>query len=693
MAAASIWFFRQRSAAGVLPLSSYVDASRCTSCHSDISHSYHQIGMAQTFSTIDGITPIEDYERNNQFFHSSSGRYYQMQRRGKQVFQRRYELDAKGRQVNVFEQEVTYAIGSGNHARTYLHRSESGELNELPVTWYTQEKRWDMSPGFDNANPADFTRLVDDRCLFCHNAYPAANGSLAQGIDCQRCHGPGSRHLELAASGNAAGQDIRAAIVNPARLSSERQMDVCMQCHLETTSTDLPSMLRRFDRAVNSFRPGEALTSYVVQFDEAPGTGRPEKFEIVNQAYRLRRSACFLKSAGKLTCTSCHNPHQAARGESAVRGYRKVCVGCHPRVTGPAHPGLQDSNCVTCHMPAQRTEDAVHVVMTDHFIQRRPASADRTRLSPENGVHAKGTPALYYPAQLPAEERDLYLGVALVTNAAARAQGIQMLEHQLNAKTPAKALAVLGEGYLAEGNASGAITMFRQALAKDAGLAKARYNLAEALAASGQIDEAVAEYNEAIRTQPGLAETEYALGNVLVKAGKPSDAVEHYRNAIRSRPTYPEAHNNLGNLYSEQRNLEKAEEELTEALRIDPGFAEAHNNLARVLASEHRLAEAMDHLRRAAALKPNFLEARYNLAKLLVESGSMDSAVEEYRRLIAIQPGFIAAHLSLGQALGDTGRLDAAIAEFQEVLHLQPDHAEARRNLEMALALKREGRR
>ena len=56
-----------------------------------------------------------------------------MTRRGGRVFQRRYELDASGAEVNSFELEATYAIGSGNHARTYLSRSESGELIELPV--------------------------------------------------------------------------------------------------------------------------------------------------------------------------------------------------------------------------------------------------------------------------------------------------------------------------------------------------------------------------------------------------------------------------------------------------------------------------------------------------------------------------------------------------------------------------------
>lgn len=670
-----------------------MDARRCAPCHSDIHDSYQHVEMAHSFGAIDRVPAIEDYERKNQFFHPASGRYYQMQRRGKQFFQRRYELDSKGKEANVFEQEVTYAIGSGNHARTYLHRSENGELTELPVTWYSQEKRWGMSPGFDNPKPADFTRLVDDRCLFCHNAYPAPDGTLAEGIDCQRCHGPGSRHIELAASGKAARADIMAAIVNPTKLNAERQMDVCMQCHLETTSAELPSMVRRFERGINSFRPGEALTAYVVQFDEAPGTGRADKFEIVNQAYRLRQSACFLKSAGKITCTSCHNPHRAARGDAGVLGYRKVCVSCHARAASASHPSLQDSNCVSCHMPSRRTDDAVHVVMTDHLIQSRPPSAGLTRPLSENNGHPLGTPVLYYPEQLPASERDLYLGVALITNAADRRRGIQMLESQIHADSPAKAVAVLGEGYLAEGNTTSAIATFRQALAKDPGLSKARYNLGEALSASGQTGLAVAEYKDAIRTHPGFAEAEYTLGNLLVKTGAPDDAAEHYRNAIRARRAYPEAHGNLGNLYSEQGNLQKAQEELEEALRIDPAFAEGHNNLARVLAAEHRLPEAMGHLRRAAALDPNYVEARYNLARLLQETGAMDAAIAEYRRALAIQPTFVAAHLTLGQALGDTGKLDAAIAEFQEALRLQPDQAEARRNLEMALALKSGGGR
>src|SRR5205807_140107 len=81
------------------------------------------------------------------------------------------------------------------------------------------------------------TRAIAHECMSCHNAHPkipAANreeGAEAkylapppEGIDCQRCHGPSLQHV--ATSG-------KASIVNPRRLAPDRELDICMQCHLE----------------------------------------------------------------------------------------------------------------------------------------------------------------------------------------------------------------------------------------------------------------------------------------------------------------------------------------------------------------------------------------------------------------------------------------------------------------------------
>ena len=304
------------------------------------------------------------------------------------------------------------------------------------MAWYAEKGGyWAMNPGYDRPDHDGFRRPITYDCMFCHNAYPEIPagheqpfaqpvyaGALPEGIDCQRCHGPGSRHAQLAATAGARREDIRNAIVNPSRLSAERQMEVCMVCHLETTSFPLPNAIQRYERGPFSYRPGEPMAAFILNFDHAPGTGREDKFEIVNAAYRLRRSACFLKSNGKLLCTTCHNPHDIPRGEEAARHYTAVCRQCHAsafdqQVAAGKH--TRATGCVDCHMPKRRTEDVVHVAATDHYIQRRKPAGDllaERAERQETGANAyRGPVVLYYPETLPhTPENDLDLAVAQV---------------------------------------------------------------------------------------------------------------------------------------------------------------------------------------------------------------------------------------------------------------------------------------
>src|SRR5262249_11779571 len=153
---------------------------------------------------------------------------------------------------------------------------------------------------------------------------------------------------------------IRAAIVNPARLPSDRQMEVCLQCHLETTSLPLPHSMLQYGRAPFAYKPGEPLGQFMLFFDHAPGSKYENDFEIAHSAYRLRKSKCFIQSAGRMTCTTCHNPHDIPRSSEP---YNAVCATCHAGI----HPTAMN-DCVACHMPKRRTQDVIHAVMTDHLI-------------------------------------------------------------------------------------------------------------------------------------------------------------------------------------------------------------------------------------------------------------------------------------------------------------------------------------
>jgi hypothetical protein len=263
------------------------------------------------------------------FLHKASSQRFTASRRDGKFYLRRDQAGFDGAWTNILERQVHYVFGSGNHARSYLHRNAAGRLVQLPLTWYPDRGGyWEMSPGYDRPDHPGFTREITYRCMFCHNGYPEIEAGAAdwdgaaafpadppEGIDCQRCHGPGAKHVAAAGRGS-----IVKAIVNPGRLDPERQMEVCIQCHLETTSTQLPAVLMRYGRGVFSYRPGEPLESYALYFDHAPGGGREEKFEIVGSFYRLKKSACFSGQPGNayLPYLSRSAPRAEGRGSRSA---------------------------------------------------------------------------------------------------------------------------------------------------------------------------------------------------------------------------------------------------------------------------------------------------------------------------------------------------------------------------------------
>jgi len=374
----------------------------CAGCHPDHAAHYARTGMGRSFAKATVATvPVTP----KPIHHALSDTWFSLLRRGPVTVHRRWLIE-EGRESNVEELAVHYVMGSGNHAKTFLHRNARGQLIELPLGWYAEKGgTFGMNPGFDSIAPPT-RRKIDEDCMACHNAYPKG-AVIPEGIDCARCHGDGSKHAAIAASRGARTEAIRSAIVNPARLPRARKDEVCYQCHLETTSGRLPGMIRRFDRPPYSYQPGEPLSNVFFYFDHAPGKGHGEKFEIVSAAYRMRQSACFFKS-DSLTCVTCHDAHGKPRDTR-----RAPCLGCHPS----AHH--QAADCAECHMPKRRAEDAVHVVVTDHKIQRilplGDLLAERAERHPVESEEYRGAVVPYLDSSSP-----LYTAVAQVLHGSNR---------------------------------------------------------------------------------------------------------------------------------------------------------------------------------------------------------------------------------------------------------------------------------
>lgn len=594
----------------------YVDDRLCADCHGSIARSFADVGMARSFYPPSRAAAIERFDQP--FEHAASGHRFAMAWRGEELWFRRWLDGGDGAEAFPWEVRVDWVLGSGNSSRTYLYRTPSGELWQLPIAWYTQEGAWGMAPGFDRPDHEGVLRPVQRECLACHDAYPeVAAGSdafgqphrfperLPHGIGCQRCHGPGGEHVRQARDPAAAFEAVAESVVNPAKLPPDRRMDVCRQCHLQP-AVALPAV-RRFARGDYGFRPGEPLAAHRVEL-EAVEEGRPagDRFEINHHAYQLEKSRCFTASAGALTCLTCHDPHRRVEPELRVEHYRAACLSCHQEEqctgaeAGGAHGGLAVAagaagrDCAGCHMPRRRTEDVVHVAMTDHRIARGPFGPEL--LAPR----AERDPVLVEARPLrpeeapPGAEGAVYraLGVARI---GARSESLPYLERLLRqgAADPASELAEtaalpepwlrLGEGWLLAGRWAEAEAALREAAARGAGggLLRSWQGIVEA--GQGRREEALARLREAVAADPQLAEAHFNLGRLLLAWGEPAAALPALDRALELRPNLAAAWLRRGEARAALGRPADATADYRQAIAVDPGLAEAYVALARAL--------------------------------------------------------------------------------------------------------------
>jgi Flp pilus assembly protein TadD len=681
----------------------YIDAAACAGCHSEIARTYARTGMARSFGAIRAETPANIFP-DGAFHHEVSAQSFTMYRQGGRPYLKRHLTGPDGSPDEERETEVHFWLGSGNRGRSFVHRATSGKLIVLPVTWYAEGGgRWGMNPGYDRPVHTGFDRTVDYRCLSCHAGYPEIEpgadsrvgawelpGRLVEGIDCQRCHGPGAAHVEAARRGSAP-EAVRHAIINPKRLPPERQLEVCYQCHLETTSVALPAEIIRFDRGVFSYRPGQPLAEYALFFDYAKGTEHDGRFEFVSSAYRLVQSRCFRESAGAMTCTTCHNPHDIPRGEEAVRHYASVCRKCHAAqlgrmVAGQQHPAAAD--CVPCHMPKRTPSDAVRVRVADHFIRKHP-EADPAAPLAERNQRAKpyrGEVLAYHPAKLQSTPEDeLYAAVAQVTQQTNLSSGAARLEDLVKRYRPehGEFYLQLGNAWKNLGNLDKSRRWLEEALRRMPGNWRPHLLLASTVAAAGQTErarellrraselaprepsplaeegkiymtqgkfaDAAASFRRALQIDPDLAEVHNALGTSLMNSGDAAGAERAFREAVRLRPELPQARANLATLLTLLDRFAEAKHHFQLTLRLEPSYAAAHSAYATALAQKQLFAEARPHYEQALRLEPADPVSHQNLATVLRQLGEPEAAIREYRAAIHYLPDYFEAHLGLAE--------------------------------------------
>lgn len=533
----------------VRPEVAYVGDVTCARCHQEIAETYRQHPMGRSFSV------AKPFEQPATLL--VKGFRYAVENLDGRPVHRETWTDGNGLALAEHAAEVRYVLGSGTRGRGYLVEEE-GFLFQSPLSWYARKNGWDLSPGYRDNNQ-HFGRPVLPACLFCHanhaDVEPDAVNRYRQpifrglAIGCERCHGPGQLHVELHDGGGLVKGAFDDTIVNPKHLEPSIREGVCQQCHLQGQGRFLRHGLQTFD-----YRPGMPLELFWSVCVWAPG--RAPLDQAVGQVEEMVASRCYQASAGKLGCTSCHDPHERPAPARKAAHYRPRCLTCHKETSCKLDPVDRkakhpDDSCIACHMPARGATDVLHVAVTDHTIRRQDKTAP-----------AKSLQSLE-PGELPIRHfhQDLLSSDDLE---APRAMALTMLQMAQAAPDDVRRFMA--------GQMLPLVERSLQAAADDIEVLNGK---AAALLALGRLPEAAAACDGALALQPTNEATLETAALLAEQAHRFDDALAYRKKAAAVNPQRWQHRLHYARLLAIQGQWKPAQLECAAALRLNPASLEA----------------------------------------------------------------------------------------------------------------------
>lgn len=611
--------------AGWSPDAKYVGIETCRTCHelqysdfsrSQMGRSWRHGARSESNAQWDNISPLRsEYD----------DLWYQPFARGEELFIREYRLAGTDTTFQRVEQ-IDFIVGSGQHTNSHIYE-ENGYLYQIPLTWYAQDAKWGLAPKFQKSgNNYRFGRVITDECMACHNAQPTfVEGSenrfkeVPLGINCEKCHGPGSVHVEEKRAGIIVDitKEIDFSIVNPGKLSPERELDVCQRCHMQGAS-----VFEGGDTPLD-WRPGKELAAHENVF----WPRQPDSlthFIMASHPDRLAQSSCFRSSWEEgssmepITCLTCHDPHKPIEDTRAE--VNASCQNCHSGKPETASAlmctepevvsGTNTATCASCHMPQSGSTDIPNVRITDHFIRvperLTPAEVeDQTRFirltafiddTPSNRQMADGF--LTYYEQF--TDRPGMLDSAAVFLRRAEADGNENLIGSW-----------IRLWHLADDHA--AVRRISQSSASEIPEdAWTYYRIGEAYSSIGDANRAIGWYERALALGPDHLRFMDKLGLAFSRANRLTEAEEVFNRLVELNPKFDTGLNNRGFLFLLMGDLDRAEADFRQALTLDPDLEMANANLASILMNTGREEEAkpiVRELQRRHPANPDYRRA------------------------------------------------------------------------------------
>lgn len=278
-------------------------------------------------------------------------------------------------------EQIAFVYGSLWKQRYFTKIGD--DFYPLAAQWEVKNHVWSkyfVRPGTDwwaqYYPPDNLQRPTGPTCDGCHSVgYDIHTRQVAEwNVGCERCHGPGSKHLAHPARGD---------IFNPSHMDYVAASDTCIQCHSQGRPLTTPIEGKYYDWPVG-YQSGRRLQDYWRLEPRSLGTtdfyyfpdGTAHKNRMQGNDFVL--SLMYRRG---VTCFSCHDAHGTTNYAQLIRPADKLCLDCHGPLSpnGPRAATLEQhthhksasagSRCVECHMPQIETEGPPNTFVHAHTFR------------------------------------------------------------------------------------------------------------------------------------------------------------------------------------------------------------------------------------------------------------------------------------------------------------------------------------
>ena len=136
----------------------YVGMNTCLSCHKNVHDTYKETGMGRSFDLARPWRSDATFDEHAIVYDKDLDYYYKPFFRDSILYVLEFRLEGKDT-VHKRMERIDYIIGSGHHTNSHMiHRN--GYLFQAPITFYTQEGKWDLAPGYEKGASSRFNRII-----------------------------------------------------------------------------------------------------------------------------------------------------------------------------------------------------------------------------------------------------------------------------------------------------------------------------------------------------------------------------------------------------------------------------------------------------------------------------------------------------------------------------------------------------